>query len=433
MKFILTILFFAATDRHFINVRDLGAIGSGVSSLVQDSTAITKAIDSARHMREREDWGRTYIFFPKPTGFYAYAGDGLVLCDSLTIFGEDSTTEIRHVNPNSSHYFNGSIFYVSTYSLSSLFFAPTYRLQNVKQGTNYVVMKDKAPINIGEVFLVGGDTLTFHKDEGSLLPYYKDGVCNEATSINGDTILCTYNFVAPINGDTKLIRINSGLTPSPLRRLIGKSHHEYIMHKVCKDVYIHDLKLTQADHDEVHHAPLDVSRIKLSAVIKGGGFRFKADNLVINAYSALPAGNLYCHDTLTNINITCSHKAFDAGFNSHDNYFFNYTYSMFYAGSDSFSLISLQQGSHDETLENFNISGDWKGRGLLHVHGDRLTLKNINIALPSFDSGFGYQVFSSNDIALNQLRMRVRKLNTLESIDDSCYRVRINNMSIKRE
>lgn len=420
------------TDEHYINIRDLGALGLGIPSLVEDSTALTQAVDSARHMRERGDWGRTYIFIPHPSAFYAFSGDGLVLCDSLTIYGEDTATEIRHVNPNNSRYFNASIFYISTYNLSSVLFAPSYSIENIKAKTNYVVVKDSMKIKVGEVFLIGGDTLTYHKDEGSNFPYFSDGVCNEADSIHGDTIFCTYDFKASIKGNTKLVRINSGQALSPLRRLIGKNKHEYIPQIVCKDVHIFDLKLTQADHDEVHNLPLDTPRVKLSAVIKGGGFRFKAENLVISAYSALPAGNLYCHDTFVNIHIdSCSHKAFDAGFNSHDNYFSNFTYNIFFNGADSFSLFSIQQGSHDETIENFYINGSWRGRGLIHIHADRITMRNININLPKFDSTFGWQLLSAHNIFLGRLRISVKDVNSLELRDDSCSAITINNVSFK--
>jgi hypothetical protein len=353
-----------------IELRDFGALGQGVASYLADTAALRMAV---AHIASCGG-GALHV----APGLYAFSGAGIPLPDHITIYGDGPTSEIRHVNPGDDGGlggFRGVIFFQTTYGPFANMKAPMYKLLDVAAGAQSVTLVDAADaanLAVGRVIQLGGHK-SYKDVPTSYGPYFSQVEMNEVTSINGATIGLKYatsmaytsdsatteaGFVTPL-----LVDLNNPAT-APMS-FLG------IRHFLSKDVVVHDLKLSQAQTDEVHGGPLMLpSGVEPSTVIKEGGFDSEFHHLTIESYSAFPGGNMLCRSSFHDIDTTSSLKLFDFGYAS--NNLVVHDLAWHYAppsvpDPESLTMVYVNQACHDIAAYNITVDGSWNGNNLIVV------------------------------------------------------------------
>lgn len=294
------------------NIRWFGALGVGVSSYKQDSTAITNAIRYLNGVR-----GSKSLYFPSTSKFYGFNGDGIVLCDNIEIFGDGDGSKIIHVNAASGTVQFGTIFFTGTFGPSnalSIFKpgVPNYSFYPQTAGANWVKLVtagDAANLSVGKIIVLGARKKM--KGGGKSAYRWSEIVMEEISSIRSDTVYLNHalqeNFVAD-TANPVIVDVNSGLTS---RDVLGTD--------ICtKNISIHDMYLGQSDFDLTTGLPFDLQKKPVNVIGYGETYSSKFYNLTLKSFGTF-GGNMYNYCTITNLRITGSRKVFDFGYGSTNN------------------------------------------------------------------------------------------------------------------
>lgn len=364
-----------------INLMSYGAKGLGVSSLKEDTTALRNAIAYLNS----KGGGKLYV--PNPPKFYAFAGDGIFMGNNIEIYGDGKgKSEIRNVDPLSGKYLRGPIFLFSTYGANdkiNIFQdgVDQYAVSDAKSGDKKLVLKaeeNASKLRVGEVVVIGSGVFNHGTDKAK--SRFHDMELNEISAINGNTIEFTFpfslDFATTENKPPVIVNINN---TQSLNSALG------IRNGTSKNIYIHDMSLTQAQTNEITNVALTTDEKKngLSGIWQeGGAFNSKFQNLYISCYGSF-GGNMFTRCEFSNIEVEAKRKLFDFGYGSSNVSIHDIQWKLIASEASDFaaSFIIINDGSHNITMYNINASGDWSGENIILMS----QAKNINIHDVSFD------------------------------------------------
>lgn len=423
-----------------INLMDYGAKGLGVPSLKEDTTALRNAIAYLN----AKGGGKLYV--PNPPKFYAFAGDGIFVGDNIEIYGDGKgKSEIRNVDPLSGKYLRGPIFLFSTYGAGdniNIFQdgVDQYPVGDAKAGDINLILKtsgNESKLKVGEVVVIGSGV--FNHGTGKAKSRFHNMELNEISSIKGSSIEFAYPFTLDYttSKSNPPVIVNINNTQS-INIALG------IKNGSSKNIYIHDMSLTQAQTNEVTNEALTTNENKngLSGVWQeGGAFNSKFQNLYISCYGSF-GGNMFTRCEFSNIEVEAKRKLFDFGYGSSNVTIHDIKWTLMSSEASDFaaSFIIINDGSHDINMYNINASGDWKGENIILMS----QAKNINIHDVVFDFPnyskpraailIGEQDGDCKNINLSNIQFKVSKIgfflsasgdNTIE--DDR--NIQLNNIS----
>lgn len=364
-----------------INLMEYGAKGLGVASLKEDTTALRKAIAYLN----AKGGGKLYV--PNPPKFYAFAGDGVFVGNNIEIYGDGKgKSEIRNVDPLSGSYLHGPLFLFSTYGASDNIniFQPgieQYPLQDAKMNDKEVILKnpaDAAALYKGEIVVLGSGK--FNHGTTKAKGRFHNMELNEIANIVNGTIQFTYPL--SVNLDSR-----DGSAPVIVNINNTSSYNKFLHIKngTSKNIYIHDMSLTQAQINEVSNQPLSADEMGngLSGVWQeGGAFNSKFQNLYISFYGSM-GGNMFTHCEFSNIDLESKRKLIDFGYGSSNNSVHDINWKFLASDASDFaaSFIIINDGSHNIDMYNIQAKGDWLGENIILMS----ETKNINIHDVTFD------------------------------------------------
>lgn len=372
------------TQKRAVNVRWWGGIGGGLGTYKQDSAAITMAL---KYLITR---GGGALYFPSTTSFYGFNGNGILVPDNIEIFGDGVQSEVRHVNPESTLYFPGCIFFTGTYGSRnpSSIFKPgvlKYTFKPVSAGANYIVLNsiaDTANFQIGEVFVLGSQQ--FFKKADTAKKRYLQTEMIEVAKIHLDTVFTTFaltsNFTydAAVGSDPLALEVNSGATTNPN---LGVADH------CSKNVSIHDLTLSQADYNMITNTPYNNTRVPYNVIGLGETFNSQFYNLTLSGYGTF-GGNMFNQCNVHDITINGAKKLFDFGYGTANSTFNNirWTYLPTAIIGDTVAFIYADDAMHNCDIGNISAVGQWTGNNIIQITGGtyNLNIHDLNFNLPSY-------------------------------------------------
>ena len=376
-------------DTDPINLKWYGAKGIGLQGYKDDSAALVKAID----LIKSKGGGKLYI--PASTSFYGFNGDGILLSDNTEIYGDGPSSQIKHVNPESATFYKGAIFYTTTYgpiNASSIVREPFYPVQDAEKGQNYVTVSNSSDISklvTGRIIGLGAGY--FQKRNIEKKARFTQFELNEITKIDGNKVYLKYPLSVPLKTSMKA---HSAATPSPVIVDVNGNHTMNkklnVYDRITKNIYIHDLTLSQADYNMIDNKPYNASDNPSPVIALGGTFESKFDRLTIESYGTF-GGNLFNRCEISNLKIFSVRKFTDLGYGSantkmHD-IVWQYKLSKIPDSSET-SFVYLNDGTHDIEIYNIKASGNWNGINLFAIAGGGhdIYIHDVDINLPKFQS-----------------------------------------------
>lgn len=391
------------------DIRRYGALGIGISSRVVDTAAIQVAVANAMAGAIKS------IYIPATTQFFAYEGQGELLPDNVEVYGDGPSSHIRHVNPDVGTWYRGVIFYCCTYGPTntvSIQKAPKYNIGDATSSATSVTLDtigDAANLAVGDVIVLGA--MPFDKDGDSNKIRYAYQETNEVTKIVGAVISLKYALSVDLATDGAnspvIVDVNSGTTTNSL----GYTD------RISKHIHIHDLRLSQAQTNEVTNAAL--VGIPSHVMQLGYGFESHLHNLMIEDYAGI-AGNLQCRNRIHDIKLSCYRQIVDFGYGSHHTTLYNINWELLSnpASNDAESLIFMSEASHDLELRNITAKGDWDGTNVFNIGNGakRLKCSNVDIDLPLHTTNaHGITITDDSDAVFSKdIQMSNVKINCLE-------------------
>lgn len=406
------------TQKRAVNVRWWGAIGNGLASYKKDSAAITMAL---RYLNAR---GGGSLYFPSTSSFYGFNGMGILVPDNIEIFGDGAQSEIKHVNPESTTYFPGCIFFTGTYGSqnpTSIFKTGvlSYTFKPISAGANYIVLNniaDTSQFQIGEVFVLGSDQ--FFKKADTAKKRYLETEMIEVAKINLDTVFTTYaltsnyTYDAGVGSDPLAIEVNSGATTNTQ---LGVPDH------CTKNVSIHDLTLSQADYNMIANTPYSGTRFPFNVIGLGETFNSQFYNLNINGLGTF-GGNMYNQCNVHDLVINGAKKLFDFGYGTANSKFYNikWTYLPTAIAAQDVAFIYWDDAMHNCEISNISAVGQWSGNNVFQITGGayNLDIHDITFNLPNYnepersilrmdDDG---STIAVHDISMNNIKVNVQEV-----------------------
>lgn len=407
-----------SSAQKIINLKDYGAKGLGVSSIKEDAEALRKAIADLN----KAGGGKLYV--PNPPKFYAFSGDGVFVGDNVEIYGDGKgKSEIRNVSPMSGNFMKGPIFLFSTYGAVDRFGIfqdgiDQFPIQDAQKKAQYVVLKDPSngsKLLSGEVVILGAGKFLHAETENKGRFHYME--LNEISSISNGKVSFKYPLSIPLNSDNKsnspvIININNTLT---------KNSKLNIKNGSSKNIYIHDLTLSQAQTDELHNnAPINQdggdNENGLSGIWQpGGAFGSRFENLEINAYGGLE-GNMFTRCNFNNLTIKATKKFFDFGYGSSNDTVHDITWQYMPSVASNFAtaFIICNDGTHDILMYKINSSGDWNGESLITMsQAKSINMHDMTFNFPNYNKpNILIQIADkegvhSRDVSLNNIKVTV--------------------------
>ncbi|MGI8950952.1 MAG: hypothetical protein ACR2FN_05125 [Chitinophagaceae bacterium] len=369
-----------------INLKSYGAKGLGISSIKEDTTALRNAIA----FLNKNGGGRLYV--PDPPKFYAFAGDGIFVGDNIEIYGDGKgKSEIRNVAPTSGKFLRGPTFLFSTYGSSNdlnIFQQgiEQYAIQDAKKGDAVAVLADKSNtknLYVGEVVVLGAGQIIKRATDVKNIGRFHFMELNEISAIKGNNVYFTYPFSVQLptfNGQSPVIvNINNTKTVNPQLGIINKT---------SKNIYIHDLTLSQAQTDELHGTPLDENlKNGLSGVWQpGGAFNSTFKNIQINSFSGL-GGNMFTRCRFSNMDVRAAKKLIDFGYGGSNDTVTDVKWEYMKSPASQFAstFIICNDGTHNILMYNINCSGDWNGESLMLLSQTKeVTMHDIVLDFPNY-------------------------------------------------
>lgn len=365
-----------------INLMSYGAKGLGVSSLKEDTTALRNAIAYLNS----KGGGKLYV--PNPPKFYAFAGDGVFVGNNIEIYGDGKgKSEIRNVNPLSGSFLQGPIFLFSTYGASdkiNIFQEgiDQYQVSDAKSGDKKLVLKDPgnaSKLKLGEIVVLGSGKFNHGTDKAK--SRFHNMELNEISSIQGNIIEFSYPLSVDLQTEEDnspvIVNINNNTS---VNKFLG------IKNGTSKNIYIHDMSLSQAQSNEVDNTTISKSAIMstgLSGIWQpGGAFNSKFQNLYISSYGSI-GGNMFTRCEFSNIDIEAKKKFIDFGYGASFNSVHDIKWKLMQSDASDYAsaFIIINDGTHNIDMYNINASGDWDGENIILMS----QAKNINIHDVSFD------------------------------------------------
>jgi hypothetical protein len=367
---------------EIFNLKSYGAKGLGVISYKDDSAALVNAIKAIKN----KGGGKLYI--PSSTSFYGFNGDGILLPDNIEIYGDGPQSEIKHINPANCKYYKGVIFYTTTYgpnSSLSIVREPSYPIKDAAEQQHFVVAKkasDVSKLKQGIVIGLGGKL--FFKKNQEFKPRYNQFELNEVTRVHSDTVFLKYPLSVPLETDGEspvIIDVNGDHT---YNEKIG------VYDRVSKNIYIHDMKFSQADHNMINNTPYfsEEDKAPFNMIALGGTFESKFENLTLDGFGTF-GGNMWNRCDISHLKIFSARKFTDLGYGSANTKIHNieWTFKGSKADTSSRSLAYLNDGTHHIEIYDIKIAGAWSGNNLVQMAGGshHLYLHDIKIDLPAFN------------------------------------------------
>jgi hypothetical protein len=404
-----------------VNVKWFGAKGLGIDHYKEDSAALVNAIKSIAQKKG----GKLYI--PASESYYGFNGNGIVLPDNIEIYGDGrDKSEIKHVNPTSGTYYRGVVFFTTTYGPTAsigIFKAPAFTIKEALAKQGYVIFKkaaEAAKFETGTIIGLGGKK--YFKNNDQKLPKFGQFELNEIVKISADTVFLKYPTTTPFQGNEKappvIVAVNGKHT---VNAKLSESSNATVEDRVTKNIYIHDLKLSQAGKDMINNKPYDLSRPPSNLIALGGTFESKFENLALEGFGTF-GGNMWNRCEISNLNIISANKLFDLGYGScntviHD---VKWTFKSSEADTSSISLLYLNEGSHHIEIYNIAGNGNWSGKHLMQITGgaNNIYLHDITLDLPAYNSPNSYGVLikdDEDDIIVHDVELKniTIKLNTI--------------------
>lgn len=367
-------------DTRAVNLRWFGALGRGVQSYIEDSTALWRAITYIG----RKGGGALYV--PKTDSFYAFRGRGIFLPDNIEIFGDGPGSEIKHIDPANVEYYRGVIFYTSLYgpdSAHSIFRCPKYYIQDAFIGQQFLILSDEDDaenLPVGKVIALGGRE--FYKNDDPLHKRYGQFEANEVLRVNEDTVFLKFALTTNLISDTaspKIVDVNSGTVLNPNFGDVERWSH---------NISIHDLRLTQADFNMVTGE--FYTNFKTPASTIQGGCTFESRYYNLDLTNFIPfGGNGLNRCDIYGLRINASRKLFDCGFGSANTKFHDIQWTYNDNAFDtvvSVAMMYINEGSHDMDFYNIKASGNWGGTSLIQFSGGsyNINLTNMIFNMPNY-------------------------------------------------
>lgn len=401
------------------NIKWYGAKGMGLSHYKEDSAAITNAIAAL----EKKGGGKLY--FPASDNYYGFNGDGILLPDNIEIYGDGPKSEIMHVNPSSGTYYRGVIFFTTTYGpniSASIVSVPSYPILETPENQKYVIVKNSASLkNLTEGLVIGLGSNKFFKNNDSKQIRFGQFELNEITRISNDTVYLKYptslSFQTKNNKKEPpaIIDVNGNHTSN---EQLSRKKKTKVFNRVTKNIYIHDLKLSQADHNLIDNVPYNNPKPITNPIALGGTFESRFENLVLDGFGTF-GGNMWNRCVVSNLNITSALKLLDLGYGSSNTVIHDIKWHFRNNKADTvrLSLMYLNEASHHIEIYNVNADGPWSGQHLIQI-GDganHLSVHDITLNFPSCNAPDNYGIFirdlngqiSVHDITLKNIKIKL--------------------------
>ena len=375
-----------------INLKWYGAKGLGVKSYKDDSTALFRAVN---YMKSK---GGGKLYIPAAPSFYAFNGNGIVLSDNMEIYGDGEKSEIKHINPASGTYYRGVVFFTTTYGPSmalSVIREPSFPIQDAPVSQSFVTLnnqQDAAKLKVGSLVVLGGRK--FYKNNDPKSPRLGQFEINEITNIEANKIILKYPLSTPLTTGQEppvIINVNANATYNDK---LG------VYDRISKNIYIHDLKLSQADYDMIDNTPYDVSRPPSNLIALGGTFESRFQHLFIQGAGTF-GGNMWDRCEISNLEIVGYRKVLDLGYGScnsviHD---INWQYADNKADTTKISMMYLNEASHNVEIYNLKATGNWSGKSLIQIAGgaNHIYLHDIVFNLPDYTGPVNAGIFIKDD------------------------------------
>ncbi|MBS1730838.1 MAG: hypothetical protein JSS67_08685 [Bacteroidetes bacterium] len=424
-----------------INLMSYGAKGLGVSSLKEDTTALRNAIAYLNS----KGGGKLYV--PNPPKFYAFAGDGVFVGNNIEIYGDGKgKSEIRNVDPLSGKYLRGPIFLFSTYGASdeiNIFQngVEQYSVADAKAGDKILHLKDAtnaSKLKVGEIVVIGSGV--FNHGTGKAKSRFHNMELNEISSINQNSIEFAYPFTLDFNTseNNPPVIVNINNTQS-LNSALG------IKNGTSKNIYIHDMSLTQAQTNEITNEALPTNDKKngLSGIWQeGGAFNSKFQNLFISCYGSF-GGNMFTRCEFSNIDVEAKRKLFDFGYGSSNVSIHDIQWKLISSEASDFaaSFIIINDGSHDLNMYNIKATGDWQGENIILMsQAKNINIHDIDFDFPTYSKPraailIGEQDGECKNINLSNIKFNISKIGLFLSAsgDNTAFgddrNIQLNNIS----
>ena len=316
--------------------------------------------------------------------------------DNIEIYGDGKgKSEIRNVSPMSGNFMKGPIFLFSTYGAVDRFGIfqdgiDQYPIQNAQKNDQYVVLKDQSngsKLLMGEIVILGAGKFLHAESANKGRFHYME--LNEISSISNGKVSFKYPLSIPLNSDNQnnspvIININNTSTKN------GKLN---IKNGSSKNIYIHDLTLSQAQTDELHNnAPIKQdegdNENGLSGVWQpGGAFASQFENLEIDAYGGLE-GNMFTRCNFNNLTVKATKKFFDFGYGSSNDTVHDITWQYVPSAVSNFAtgFIICNDGTHNILMYNINSSGDWNGEALITMsQAKSINMHDMTFNFPNYN------------------------------------------------
>lgn len=406
-----------AIPSETINLRDYGAKGLGVASLKEDTTALRKAIAYLNS----KGGGKLYV--PNPPKFYAFAGDGIFVGDNIEIYGDGKgKSEIRNVDPLSGKFLHGTIFLFSTYEAGdkvNIFQdgIDQYDISDAKLNDQQVILKNSvnaSQLFKGEIVVLGSGK--FNHGTSAAKSRFHNMELNEISNITNGII--QFKFPLSVNLITEegslpvIVNINN--TQSKNKALDIKNG-------TSKNVYLHDMSLTQAQTNEITNQPLSKDEMHngLTGVWQpGGAFNSKFQNLFISSYSGL-GGNMFTRCEFSNIDLEAEKKLTDFGYGASNNSMHDITWKFKQSSVSDFasSFIIINDGTHNIDMYNIKATGDFAGENLiLMTEAKNINIHDITMDFPNYTNSSAAITIGDNDnyisenINLSNIKINISKI-----------------------
>ncbi len=423
-----------------INLMSYGAKGLGVNSLKEDTTALRNAIA----FLNSKGGGKLYV--PNPPKFYAFAGDGVLVGDNIEIYGDGKgKSEIRNVDPLSGKYLRGPTFLFCTYGSNdkiSIFQkgVDQYQVADAKVGDKKLILKDAgnaSKLKLGEIVVIGSGKFSHGSDQSK--SRFQNMELNEISAIKGNIIEFTFplSIDFPTTGNEPPVIVNINNTQT-MNSALG------IRNSSSKNIYIHDMTLTQAQTNEITNQPLPKNDKKngLSGIWQeGGAFNSKFQNLYISCYGSF-GGNMFTRCEFSNIEVEAKRKLFDFGYGSSNVSVHDIQWKLMASDASNYaaSFIIITDGSHNLDMYNINASGDWSGENIILMsQAKNINIHDVNFDFPTYSKPLsailiGEQDGNCKNINLSNIKFNVSKIGFFLSAsgdnrNDADRNIQLNNVS----
>jgi hypothetical protein len=380
------------TDSGVINIKWFGAKGTGLSNYKDDSAAFAKAV--ARLWTK----GGGKLYIPASKSFYGFNGDGLLLPDNTEIYGDGQKSQIKHVNPGSGTYYRGAVFYTTTYgplNAVSIMREPVYPIQDAEKNQNFITVKNNADISklkTGELIGLGaGYFLKNQKEEKKAR--YSNFEVNEITRIEGNKVYLKYPTSVPLKTSSKSNLPNQKVDRTSPVIVDVNGNHTFsdklkAYDRISRNIYIHDLYLSQADYNMINNTPYPSNVPPPSPIIAlGGTFESRYNNLILDSYGTF-GGNLFNRCDIGNLTIYSVIKLTDLGYGSANTKMHDvkwvFKQSKIVDTNTTMGFVYLNDGTHDIELSHITATGNWNGKNLFVINGGghNINIHDVEINLP---------------------------------------------------